>query len=646
MNAPLQPDTRVKPPLHELLLGSLAPEPEHDPGPEARWLLRCRAHGGSDPVAALTAWLQAPPSAASPLLALVSQLQLGVAELIALALACGAETDTMTGRVLAWLQAPLPSARPSVGLVCTLAETLGVQAALSQLLEGKAHHCGVLKLVDQGRPLAETALSVPLPLVLALQSQGQTWPGIDTNAPSLDALSSTCLEEATRQARALGNGAALVVRSTHPLEARTACAALARAAGRRAAFVQGSLPEGFGAWAWLTGSMPVVCAELGPGETLDLSAPRAYDGPLLVATGLEGGVRVDGDAVDSWTLETPSAAERGALWLQHTDDPLLARTLGEQHRCGSFHIRRLGRAALHQARLAGGGPLSAEHVRQASRAGVAGALDMLAQLLPETIADDALVLSSALRAELEALQQRCQLREDLAATLGPSVRARYSPSVRALLFGPSGTGKTLAAGWLASRLGLPLYRVDLATVTSKYIGETEKNLARLFANAEHGELVLLFDEADALFGKRTDVKDSNDRFANAQTNYLLQRLESFDGIALLTSNSRSRFDAAFTRRLDMIIEFPQPSPEERRRLWLAHLGQAHALDGESLNRLAANCELAGGHVRNAVLAAAVLARSKARPIRYEDIVGGIAAEYRKLGKPLPAGLVQGGARWD
>lgn len=296
MNAPLQPDTRIKPPLHELLLGSLAPEPEHDPGPEARWLLRCRAHGGSDPVAALTAWLQAPPSAASPLLALVSQLQLGVAELIALALACGAETDTMTGRVLAWLQAPLPSARPSVGLVCTLAETLGVQAALSQLLEGKAHHCGVLKLVNQGRPLAETALSVPLPLVLALQSQGQTWPGIDTNAPSLDALSSTCLEEATRQARALGNGAALVVRSTHPLEARTACAALARAAGRRAAFVQGSLPEGFGAWAWLTGSMPVVCAELGPGETLDLSAPRAYDGPLLVATGLEGGVRVDGDA--------------------------------------------------------------------------------------------------------------------------------------------------------------------------------------------------------------------------------------------------------------------------------------------------------------------------------------------------------------
>ena len=114
--------------------------------------------------------------------------------------------------------------------------------------------------------------------------------------------------------------------------------------------------------------------------------------------------------------------------------------------------------------------------------------------------------------------------------------------MRALFTGPSGTGKTLAAGWIATRLGLPLYRVDLASVTSKYIGETEKNLSQLLARAEQAEVILLFDEADSIFGKRTDITDSNDRFANAQTNYLLQRIENYDGIVLLTSNSQARFD--------------------------------------------------------------------------------------------------------
>ena len=154
--------------------------------------------------------------------------------------------------------------------------------------------------------------------------------------------------------------------------------------------------------------------------------------------------------------------------------------------------------------------------------------------------------------------------------------------------------------------------MDLASVTSKYIGETEKNLAELFGRAEHAEVVLLFDEADSLFGKRTDVKDSNDRFANQQTNYLLQRIESFEGITLLTSNSRARFDSAFTRRLDAIIEFLAPGPVERRALWLAHLGAANTLDAVALNRLAANCDLAGGHIRNVVLGAAALAGAGAR----------------------------------
>jgi SpoVK/Ycf46/Vps4 family AAA+-type ATPase len=196
----------------------------------------------------------------------------------------------------------------------------------------------------------------------------------------------------------------------------------------------------------------------------------------------------------------------------------------------------------------------------------------------------------------------------------------------------------LVAGWLATRLGLSLYRVDLASVVSKYIGETEKNLATLLSIAEHSEIVLLFDEADSLFGKRTDIKDSNDRFANLQTNYLLQRIEFYRGIVLLTSNSRDRFDSAFTRRLDKVIEFPLPSPQERRALWLSHLGAGHQLSVKQINQLAVGSDLAGGHIRNAVLTAAVETHDGGRLIDFNDVVVGLAGEYRKLGRQFPAEL--------
>jgi SpoVK/Ycf46/Vps4 family AAA+-type ATPase len=151
-------------------------------------------------------------------------------------------------------------------------------------------------------------------------------------------------------------------------------------------------------------------------------------------------------------------------------------------------------------------------------------------------------------------------------------------------------------------------------------------------------VVLLFDEADSLFGKRTDVKDANDRFANSQTNYLLQRIESFDGITILTSNSRTRLDPAFTRRLDMIVDFPLPGPEERRELWRSHLGTGHRLTLGDLNQLAAAADLTGGHIRNAVFAAAAISIAHEHAIEYGDVVQGLASEYKKLGRQLPAEL--------
>ena len=258
---------------------------------------------------------------------------------------------------------------------------------------------------------------------------------------------------------------------------------------------------------------------------------------MLVATGLDGGWLLDGETPSVWRVPLPSAAERVAAWQAACGETALAQQLGNQHRHTQARIEQLCRAGEARRAQRGDAVLSGEHIHYAARH-THNELGTLAESLPDDVPDTALVLPTALRDELERVLVRCRLRDRLAEGLGVASRTRYHPGVRALFVGPSGTGKTLAAGWLATRLGMPLYRVDLAAVTSKYIGETEKNLAELIARAEHAEVILLFDEADSLFGKRTDVKDSNDRFANQQTNYLLQRIETYDGIALSTSNSR------------------------------------------------------------------------------------------------------------
>jgi hypothetical protein len=389
---------------------------------------------------------------------------------------------------------------------------------------------------------------------------------------------------------------------------------------------------------WLNGAVPVLCAELAPGELRRLPALPGLHGPLLLATALEGSFELDGRPVDSWRLPRPTPQERVELWRPHLDADA-AEALGRQHCHSLGQITQLAAAARQQARLDDpSGPIGLQHVRQAARRGVAGELGSLAELLPESVDDAALVMSPGLQEALDGLQQRCLCRENLADPLGPAARARYRPGVRALFVGASGTGKTLAAAWLATRLGLPLYRVDLAGLVSKYIGETEKNLAQLLSRAEHAQVVLLFDEADALFGKRTDVKDAHDRYANQQTNYLLQRIESFDGIALLTSNSRARFDAAFARRLDLIVEFPVPDALARRQLWEAHLGSATVCSAADLNRLATLADLPGGHVRNVVLAAGTQAGRRGEAIHYADLAAALKAEYLKLGRSPPTGL--------
>ena len=172
-------------------------------------------------------------------------------------------------------------------------------------------------------------------------------------------------------------------------------------------------------------------------------------------------------------------------------------------------------------------------------------------------------------------------------------------------------------------------------MTSKWIGETEKNISVLLDTAEQGDVLLFFDEADALFGSRTDVSDAHDRYANSQTNFLLQRIEDYTGVAILATNSRDRFDPAFARRLDMVLEFPLPDAAARRQLWERHLGPGQGASDAWLDAVAGTVDLAGGHIRNVVLAAAARARAAGRAIAAPDIAGAIGEEYAKLGRTAP-----------
>ena len=210
----------------------------------------------------------------------------------------------------------------------------------------------------------------------------------------------------------------------------------------------------------------------------------------------------------------------------------------------------------------------------------------------------------------------------------------YGKGVSVLFFGPSGTGKTMAAMGIANKLRVPLLKLDLSRVVSKYIGETEKNINQVFEDAESSGGAILIDEADALLGKRSEVKDAHDRYANIEVAYLLQRMESFAGLAILTTNMRQNLDSAFVRRLRFIIEFPKPSVEAREKIWRICLPEeSHVLQDSAFKHLAKRVDLTGGHIRQITLRAAFLAASAGEMIHMDHIATACRAELIKLGLP-------------
>jgi SpoVK/Ycf46/Vps4 family AAA+-type ATPase len=212
-----------------------------------------------------------------------------------------------------------------------------------------------------------------------------------------------------------------------------------------------------------------------------------------------------------------------------------------------------------------------------------------------------------------------------------------------LFAGPSGTGKTMAAEVIALELGLELYKIDLSMVVSKYIGETEKNLARIFAEAATSNAILFFDEADALFGKRSEVHDAHDRYANIEIGYLLQQMEEYEGVVILATNLRKNMDEAFVRRMHVAVEFPFPDEASRRRIW-EQIWPAATPRGPELDLagLARRFELAGGNIRNVALAAAFLAADDGRVVDMHHLLSATQREYRKMGKVAVEGAFGGG----
>lgn len=306
-------------------------------------------------------------------------------------------------------------------------------------------------------------------------------------------------------------------------------------------------------------------------------------------------------------------------------------------------IRASARQALDQARRVEGRDPQLTDYFAAAGAQTGHELAALAQRITPVYGWDDIVLPDDVIAQLAELCARVEGGQRVLDDWGFRGKLSQGRGVTALFAGPSGTGKTMASEIIAQHLHLDLYRIDLAGVVSKYIGETEKNLDRIFGAAEHANAILLFDEADALFGKRSEVRDSHDRYANLEISYLLQKMEQFDGAAILTTNLRGNLDDAFTRRLAFTVYFPFPDAEQRRRIWDGIWPQAAPLDRDAdLDTLARQFKLSGGSIRNIALGAAFLAASDGGVIRMEHLLRATQREYQKMGKLLTETELAGG----
>jgi hypothetical protein len=509
---------------------------------------------------------------------------------------------------------------------------------------------GLVEAVGADAPRADSPLRVPHVVWDAMRGDppGRLTPWLshrpaEALTPLADLiLPGPLLADVRRAPDVLTAGAAraVIVRGPDAGGRRTVLGAIARAAGWGVLQASGLAADDarwrlLGPLASLLEAFPVVVLDVPPGETFRVVELDSWSSGLGVALGRRGGVV--GPALEqaiTLALDVPGIEDRARHWAAALGPAAPAGELAARFRMTGGNIRRTATLARAQAALRERETPTAGDIGQAARELQGRLLDTLAARVPTERDWARLAVLPETMSELRLLEARCRHRERVGGFLGYAVSDRTT-GVRALLTGPSGTGKTLAARTLAGVLGIDLYRIDLSTVVNKYLGETEKNLDRLLSRAEEADAALLLDEGDALMTRRTDVQTSNDRYANLETNFLLQRLESFDGILVVTSNAGERIDDAFRRRMDVVIDFGLPEELERWSIWRLHLPLEHAVSDALIEELALRCALSGAQMRNAVLHASLLALEDGGMIASAHLEAGVRREYLKSGRVCP-----------
>ncbi len=587
-----------------------------------------------------------------PLRELRDKLSLSFRQLILLMTIGLVEEDGRFGAVFEFLNELPDAKRPTFGLLNGWMREDGAAGSAHSFIRS-LKDLGLIQFGNSENPRSEQTLQVSVLLWDVLRGESQfgsnDWVKF-IDSSELLSLDELILSDALREQISVlpsligrGDIQTVIVRGAHHNSRQTILGAIAAALGLSLLEIKNAEIKDTERWqtagtlAVLLNAMPVFRLDVAPGETVEFPAISNAVKAVGITLGKQGGI--GGEASEksiTLTVHLPEENERRAHWLDCLTESDELEEISERFRLSGGNIRRAAALAASYAALEKRKKITLSDIQQAARALNKQALDTLATHLEPLDADwNFLAVREETMSDLIQLEERCRIRENLRKHVGAGLRGQLQAGVRALFNGTSGTGKTYAARLLASALQKDLYRLDLSTVVNKYIGETEKNLARVFSFVEELDVILLLDEGDALLTRRTDVGSANDRYANLETNYLLQRLESFEGILIVTTNASDRIDSAFERRMDTVVAFAAPEAEQRRRIWNLHLPEENEISQNRFEEIIQRCKLTGGQIRNVVLHAAALALSERSILKTEHLESAVRREYRKTGAVCP-----------